>query len=439
MPASALFLGLLAFGWGAVFGVRPVLAYGIAHLTVWLLLYLYPRVAQRGLSLTRHQSETACEEDAVRVEFTLHQSGLLPLFAPEVLDRFTPDRIDPRRARVYPGLGPRGSARVGYRGVCHGRRGSYLIGPARVRITCPVGLFALEWTAPGELAPLLVYPGLERVAAPTLAFRGRAPSVGARSPREAGQGEVPLGVRDYRPGDGLRRVHWPTLARRGQLAVIEHERERSRRTSLVLDLCRQSLRGLGRQANLEVALRTLAAVGAACLERGDRVGLVAEGREALCVPPGRGDAQLCRLLEALTHVRAEGELRLPAFLERLAPRFYPGELVYVAVSDLELDGRALLEAFDHVLARGCAIQVALLDPATFPPLHELPSERATLEEVAEGCFRRGILPFALKAAQPLGEALSAPWSARPKIRLTPASLAGSSRSAPGLAGVAPDG
>lgn len=422
MPASALFIGLLALGWGAVYGVRPALAYGIAHLTVWLLLYLYPRLARRGLRLTRHQSETACEEDAVRVEFVLEQRGLLPLFAPEVLDRFTPDRIDPRRARVYPGLGPRGSARVAYRGVCHGRRGSYLLGPARVQLSCPTGLFTLEWPAPESFAQLLVYPALERVLPPSLTYRGRAPSVGAPSPREAGQGELPLGVRDYRPGDGLRRVHWPTLARRGQLAVIEHERERTRRTTLVLDLCAETLRGLGRQANLEVALRTLAAVGAACLERGDRVAFAAQGSELLWLPPGRGDAQLCRLLEVLTHVRAEGAQRLPAFLDALAPRLHPGELVYVAVSDLELDGRELLSALDLLLARGCVVQVALLDPSTFPALHELPSERASLGEVAEACYERGVLPYAVRAAQPLAEALSLPWGGRPKIRLTPASL-----------------
>lgn len=424
MRAGILFVGLLALAWGAVHGVRPILAYGLAHMTVLALLYLYPRLAQRGLALTREQSATACEEDAVEVQFVLEQRGLLPLFAPEVLDRFPPDRVDPTRARAYPGLGPRSAIRVGYRGVCHGRRGPYWTGPARVRLTCPIGLFEAEWSEPETVAPLLVYPALEAVPAPELAHRGRAPSVGDRSPREAGQGDLPLGVRDYRPGDALRRVHWPTLARRGRLAVIEHERQRTRRTTLVLDLNRKTLRGLGRQANLEVALRTVAAVGAACLERGDRVALVAEGREPLLIPAGRGNAQLCRILEALAHVRAEGEQSLPDVVRSLSPRLVRGELLFVVVSDLEQDGRDLLEALELVRVRGCPAQVALLDTTTFPALHQLSDPgHATLPEIAEALHARGVTPYAIKAAQPLGEALLQPWSGKPKIRLTPAGLA----------------
>lgn len=424
MKAGTLFVGLLALAWGALHGVPLVLAYGLAHLTVLCLLYAYPRLARRGLVLTRDQSSTACEEDPVEVAFLLEQRGLLPLFAPEVVDRFPPDRVDPTRARVYPGLTPRSALRVGYQAVCHGRRGPYWTGPAYVRLTCPIGLFEAEWTDPETVAYLLVYPALEAVPAPELAHRGRAPSVGDRSPREAGQGDLPLGVRDYRPGDSLRRVHWPTLARRGRLAVIEHERQRTRRTTLVLDLNRETLRGLGRQANLEVALRTVAAVGAACLERGDRVALVAEGRDPLWIPAGRGNAQLCRILEALAHVRAEGERSLPDLVRTLAPRLVRGELLYVVVSDLEQDGRDLLDALELVRVRGCPAQVALLDPETFPVLHKLSEPgHATLSEIAEALHARGVTPYAVKAAEPLGEALLTPWSGRPKIRLTPAALA----------------
>ncbi|MBL4849608.1 MAG: DUF58 domain-containing protein [Planctomycetes bacterium] len=429
MRLATLFVGLLALGWGAVHGVRPAFAYGLAHLTVLLVLYAYPRLARRSLVLRRDQSATACEEDAVEVSFELQNRGLLPLLAPEVLDRFPPDHLDPRRARIYPGLSPRSAVQVGYRGVCHGRRGPYLIGPARVLISCPIGLYTTEWTHPATLAPLLVYPALERVPPPELAHHGRAPSVGDRSPRESGEGNVPLGVRDYRPGDSLRRVHWPTLARRGRLAVIEHERQRARRTTLVLDLDRKTLRGLGRQANLEVALRVVAATAAACLDRGDRVALVAEGRETLWLPAGRGNAQLCRILEALAHVRADGERGLPDLLEALTPRLVRGELLYVVVSDLEQHGREVIAALELVASRGCPAHVVLLDPATFPALHQLPEPgHATLPEIAEACYARGLTPYAVKAAQPLGEELLTPWTGRTEIRLTPASLVGAEAS-----------
>ncbi|MEA2579852.1 MAG: hypothetical protein QOE83_744, partial [Actinomycetota bacterium] len=38
-----------------------------------------------------------------------------------------------------------------------------------------------------------------------------------------GQGPEFLGVREYRPGDGMRHVHWPSTARHGSLIVREFE------------------------------------------------------------------------------------------------------------------------------------------------------------------------------------------------------------------------
>jgi hypothetical protein len=53
-----------------------------------------------------------------------------------------------------------------------------------------------------------------------------------REPREvessvaaprAGSGNEPFGIREYRVGDSLRRIHWRSTARRGQLVVREYE------------------------------------------------------------------------------------------------------------------------------------------------------------------------------------------------------------------------
>ncbi|HEX2046396.1 MAG TPA: DUF58 domain-containing protein [Acidimicrobiales bacterium] len=59
---------------------------------------------------------------------------------------------------------------------------------------------------------------------------------GEGPPRPAGVGDVVRGVRDYVPGDPVRRVHWPTTARRGDLVVKEVEEPGAPRLVVALDL-----------------------------------------------------------------------------------------------------------------------------------------------------------------------------------------------------------
>jgi uncharacterized protein (DUF58 family) len=54
------------------------------------------------------------------------------------------------------------------------------------------------------------------------------------SPRP-GRGPEYLSVREYRPGDSLRHVHWPLTARHGQVMVREFEEEHMRRLAVVVD------------------------------------------------------------------------------------------------------------------------------------------------------------------------------------------------------------
>ncbi|MGZ8652696.1 MAG: DUF58 domain-containing protein [Actinomycetota bacterium] len=61
------------------------------------------------------------------------------------------------------------------------------------------------------------------------------PSRSSRSIPHKGSGPEYLGIREYRPGDSPRHVHWPSTARTGTVMVRELEEERSRRLAIVVD------------------------------------------------------------------------------------------------------------------------------------------------------------------------------------------------------------
>jgi uncharacterized protein (DUF58 family) len=59
------------------------------------------------------------------------------------------------------------------------------------------------------------------------------------SPR-VGRGPEYLGIREYRPGDSMRHVHWPSTARTGAVMVREFEQETTRRMAIFVDSSRDA-------------------------------------------------------------------------------------------------------------------------------------------------------------------------------------------------------
>jgi uncharacterized protein (DUF58 family) len=421
--------GLLGVAWGASLGVRPALAFGLAVLGVLLALWLYPRLALRQLSVARTMAGAACEEDAVRVRFEVTNGSPLPLLALEVVDRFAPDKVPVRRAVVFPALGPRRRVEAHYDGRCDTRRGDYEIGPEVLRVRDPLGLFVAESTG-GTPAPLVVYPTIEPLPAGALTGASRAPAPTGGAIREAGEGGVVLGVREYRAGDALRRIHWPTTARRGRLSIIEHERQVARGVVLFLDLARVTLRGLGRQSTLDVCVRALAALAAHAIGRGDRVALHARGGLAgsgglghLELPLAGGRPQLERILDTLARVKPDGEQPLGALVHERWGALGAGTIVWLPVADPEQDGEAAAELVSQLRARGCQPRVLLLDPAGFRRIFGPPRAGVSLADIADACAARGALVYTLGSGEALAERLAEPWAGRRQVRITPEMLA----------------
>lgn len=112
-------------------------------------------------------------------------------------------------------------------------RGHHPIGPLSVRVTDPFSLATRAVTVPGENS-LIVLP---RVVPLTPARGGPAGGGGETSsiPQMALHGEESVGVREYRVGDDLRRVHWRSTARTGETMVRQDEHPARRRALVVLD------------------------------------------------------------------------------------------------------------------------------------------------------------------------------------------------------------
>jgi uncharacterized protein (DUF58 family) len=115
-----------------------------------------------------------------------------------------------------------------------------------------------------------------------------------------GDSEEFVSLREYRPGDPLRRIHWRSCARVGKLIVKEHQNEFFVRHALVLDTFVDS-----EPSDLfEEAVSVAASLAYTIQTQESLLDLLFVGPTAYCFTAGRGLGQAERMLEVLACVRA---------------------------------------------------------------------------------------------------------------------------------------
>jgi len=351
-----------------------------------LLLVALARVAARRrlarLGARRSLATGSFEGEEVRVEIALENRGRAPVSLVEVADSFGAALAD-RKALLDPGPLPPGRRhRLAYRTQCSRLWGVYTVGPISVSVSDALGLFSPRRLVP-DIRPFDVFPQVHPVGG--LEKLGARPSFAPSEPTaaRAGRSAAYLAVRDFRPGDDVRRVHWPATARYGRPMVKEFELDLTPHFTLFLDLARDHRAGTGRKSTLEYVVRTAASLLATAARRGDTVQLFAEGREPLAVPPGRGDLHLALALDRLIRVRQDGALPLLDLVRREQASVPPGSTAALVAASFFLDEAALAEAFGWMRARHVRPVLVAVDVDSFLPIDRHPRPRGEVEAQAD--------------------------------------------------------
>jgi len=181
-------------------------------------------------------------------------------------------------------------------------RGRFEIGPMTVRVADPFGLVELG-RAFRTTTSLTVTP--RTVPLTPLEASGGESASGDSRPREfAGGSPEDVTVREYRRGDDLRRVHWASSARVGELMVRREEQPWQARATVFLDNRSEVHRGHGAASSFETAVAMAASVAVHLTRRGFNVRLVTASGDASATSwhSHHGETGVTELLEALALV-----------------------------------------------------------------------------------------------------------------------------------------
>lgn len=294
------------------------------------------------------------------------------------------------------------------------KRGAYPLGPTRISSGDPFGLFicnrwissrntliVLPYTAdiPYFPSPKGILPGAKEVHQKTLDVTPHA-----------------TGVREYIPGDPIKRVHWPSTAKRDQIMVKNYEQDTHAEIWFFIDSERnvhysRTESEIGsRDDNLiinrrnqiklpddtyEYAISATASLAKYFLHHKRAVGLVSSGNKFTQIPSDRGERQVGKILETLAFLKADGMLPLSGCVGLQAGHLPMGSGAFLVTSSVNLD---VLVAAEDLMRRKLHPMVIMILPESFGG----PSGG---EDIIEGLKRRSIPIFVLTCGENIGNQL----------------------------------
>jgi uncharacterized protein (DUF58 family) len=261
------------------------------------------------------------------------------------------------------------------------RRGGYRLGPTRLTSGDPFGLFRTERVFPAENS-LVVLPMIYEINS-FLSPPGLLP--GGQVIRRKALDITPhaSGVREYVPGDPMKRIHWPTTARRGQLIVKEFEQDPHAEVWLFLDAQRtvhvekvtetpESYTAswlLERRPKFELPPSTFeyatsitASLAHYYLRQPRAVGLVTATPQFRIIPAEWSERQEGKILETLAFIEAEGELSIAGLAAAQAGQLPQGSSAILVTPTVYPE---LVSAVDDLQRRGLRPVVVLLIADSF--------------------------------------------------------------------------
>lgn len=388
-----LFMMSFALGTGVAFNARPLIFLGECLLVLAIVAFLHSGRKREQFRFRREHHPRCFESDLMRVDLSCSYTGKVALDLVEIRDTFAPGNAYFVSNLVTHPLRPSHELQITYENLCSRRRGLYTIGPLQLRCADALGIFSRRHEF-DVFTALYVYPKVPEIDHFDLLQDGTVRHVGQEVYPRGGRSEEFRSLREYRAGDALRIVHWPSTARFGRPMVKEFDDNVMTDVSVFLDLHRLSLRGVGDVTSVEYMIKAAAATVRAAIARAHRVQVFSLSGHSDHVPLAGGWAHLLTVLDHMTVYRAGGDHDFAEEVRRRIALLARGGTVVWIVSATNFNLERCRPLVEQLAADGTRIIVILIDDRSFLKIYleqeamhlEAPQLRTTVVELKRlGC------------------------------------------------------
>jgi uncharacterized protein (DUF58 family) len=336
--------GLATYVSGRAFGARALDQLGFALIALPLIAVAVVRMGRHELKVERTVSpERARAQQKVNVKLRVenHGRGSAPLLLAE-------DTL-PLKLSGHPRFAIHGIEAGGHRDISFvvrpTQRGRYDIGPLRIDIVDPFSLAKIR-SPDAARSTFLVYPSSEKLRLPRDLGERRSATTSAMRQPTGPRGEDFYTIREYGQGDDLRKIHWPSTAKRGRYMIRQEETPWHTRATVVIDDRWAAHDGYGDGSSFERAVEVSASMVELYGHSGYSYRLVPAHRDPM--PASRGSDHFHRCMDLLATIttkgpRAESDPALSMRFAELETQSMAEEtLVVVSGSIDERDARSLV-------------------------------------------------------------------------------------------------
>ncbi|MBU0484299.1 MAG: DUF58 domain-containing protein [Proteobacteria bacterium] len=333
-------------------------------LATLLLGHLLPQMVLGRIDVERLAPKVAVAGDVVRLSFFLRNRGFFPRFMVEVIDTFPCGEYGKTEPMLFvSSLSPRSEVNRELHIPC-AVRGEYMLGPLQVASAFPLGLARRQKTIAGHSPRILVYPATFPIPDIPIKPMSAKHREAGESLSIAGGSEEFFGIREYRDGDSIRMVHWPSSARRNQLLVKEMEVRVSAQVTLLLDLNTLAHAGKGSAHSLEYVIKIAASICLHTLERHHQVQLMSYGERLHLSPCRSGKEHLQELMTMLAKVKI-GQMPFLQLIQRADAVMQDGQSVILVCSGRSLDSLQMRQALALLQAKRMQSIVVMVETDGF--------------------------------------------------------------------------
>lgn len=239
-------------------------------------------------------------------------------------------------------------------------RGRFRLSDVTLELGDHLGLHAITLPLEADGTVVLVHPRLAELGA-LFSDAGRYGADGRRLLLRRSAGFDFHSVREHEQGDSLRRVHWPTSAKRGRLMVKELEDSPRDAVVVLLDCDPAGAAGSPPGSSFDQAVRAAGSILDAYARRGRDVALLTNGSDRALVRVRALDPDRRAALDALAAAEPDALHPLAHMLRHGQPAALRTEELAVVTSNLDARAvDALLGAAQHRL-----VSVAWIDAPSF--------------------------------------------------------------------------
>ncbi|MFO7792329.1 MAG: DUF58 domain-containing protein [Candidatus Saliniplasma sp.] len=211
-------------------------------------------------------------------------------------------------------------------------RGETVLGPIEMRFRDPLSFYTKSWTIKNSLL-IHILPGMEEIKSVNIRPNYTRNWLGNIQSSNIGIGTEFFSLREYIPGDDIRKINWKATARNMNPITNEYEGEQSGDVIIIVDAFKEGNIGTVRDNTMGASIRAAASLASSILDDRNRVGLIVLGDFLNWIYPGSGRDHFYKIMNLLSKSERGGTWK-PSDAKWVLQRFFPGRSMIVFISPL---------------------------------------------------------------------------------------------------------